>query len=313
MSAREEKTPGPPPRNNPFAKLRELAKDLPPGPISVAAVTVGAGGEQQVVLPGEEFMLVRSGTLVLRQAGAEIALAAGEQALLLRGLPLSWSSAEGAQLVVLRCTAGAAPAIAQPVKIDTGATLAPSNPPLAELLVGPTPQCRSHASYRSAPGEFVCGTWDSTPYHRLPMTFQHFELMHLLQGSVTFVDSDGTAGTFVTGDAVLFVRGGTVSVDVALDGELPRGARPDLSVDGTIEIDRIPNALHVGRPADGSTEATTDLFRLDPDGRTATRVRVRVGRGSADDVEVLDGLKEGDRVILSEMSQYGSAARVTLK
>ncbi len=109
------------------------------------------------------------------------------------------------------------------------------------------------------------------------------------------------------------VRGGTVSVDVALDGELPRGARPDLSVDGTIEIDRIPNALHVGRPADGSTEATTDLFRLDPDGRTATRVRVRVGRGSADDVEVLDGLKEGDRVILSEMSQYGSAARVTLK
>lgn len=185
--------------------------DLPPGPISVAAVTVGAGGEQQVVLPGEEFMLVRSGTLVLRQAGAEIALAAGEQALLLRGLPLSWSSAEGAQLVVLRCTAGAAPAIAQPVKIDTGATLAPSNPPLAELLVGPTPQCRSHASYRSAPGEFVCGTWDSTPYHRLPMTFQHFELMHLLQGSVTFVDSDGTAGTFVTGDAVLFVRGGTVS------------------------------------------------------------------------------------------------------
>ena len=109
------------------------------------------------------------------------------------------------------------------------------------------------------------------------------------------------------------VRGGTVSVDVALDGELPRGARPDLSVDGTIEIDRIPNALHVGRPADGSTEATTDLFRLDPDGRPATRVRVRVGRGSADDVEVLDGLKEGDRVILSEMSQYGSAARVTLK
>lgn len=109
------------------------------------------------------------------------------------------------------------------------------------------------------------------------------------------------------------VRGGTVSVDVVLDGALPRGARPDLSVDGTIEIDRIPNALHVGRPADGSTEATTDLFRLDPDGRTATRVRVRVGRGSADDVEVLDGLKEGDRVILSEMSQYGSAVRVTLK
>lgn len=109
------------------------------------------------------------------------------------------------------------------------------------------------------------------------------------------------------------VQGGTVSIDVALDGALPRAARPDLSVDGTIEIDRIPNALHVGRPADGSTEATTDLFRLDPNGRTATRVRVRVGRGSADAVEILEGLQEGDRVILSEMSQYGSAARVTLK
>ncbi|MFO1455470.1 MAG: cupin domain-containing protein [Steroidobacteraceae bacterium] len=185
--------------------------DLPPGPISVAAVSVGAGGEHGISLPGEEFVLVRTGTLRLRQAGVEIALAAGEQALLLRGLPLSWSSDGGAQLVVLRCTAGSAPAVAQPVKIDTAAALAPSNPPLAELLVGPTPQCRSHASYRTSSGEFVCGTWDSTPYHRLPMTFQHFELMHLLEGRVTFVDSNGAAGTFAAGDVVLFVRGGTVS------------------------------------------------------------------------------------------------------
>ena len=109
------------------------------------------------------------------------------------------------------------------------------------------------------------------------------------------------------------VQGGTVAVDVALDGALPRGARPDLSVDGVIEIERIPDALHVGRPADGSTEATTQLFRLEPDGRTAVRVTVRVGRGSADAVEILDGLKQGDRVILSEMSQWSTASRVTLK
>jgi len=109
------------------------------------------------------------------------------------------------------------------------------------------------------------------------------------------------------------VQSGTVTVDIALDGALPRGARPDLSVDGTVEIERIPNALYVGRPADGSTEAETQLFRLDPDGRTATRVTVRVGRGSADAVEILAGLKAGDRVILSEMSQMNTATRVTLK
>jgi uncharacterized cupin superfamily protein len=185
--------------------------DLPPGPITVAAVTLGAGVERNVVLPGEEFVLVLEGRLTLRQGDATLDLAVDDHALLLRDLPLEWSSDVGAQLIVLRCTAGGTPTIAQPVKIDTSAALSPSNPPLAELLVGPTPQCRSHASYRSPTAEFVCGTWDSTPYHRLPMLFQHFELMHLLAGSVTFIDSNGAAGTFRTGDVVLFVRGGTVS------------------------------------------------------------------------------------------------------
>lgn len=109
------------------------------------------------------------------------------------------------------------------------------------------------------------------------------------------------------------VQGGTVAVDIELEGELPRGARPDLSVDGTVEIERIPDALFVGRPADGSTEAMAQLFRLDPDGRSATRVDVQVGRGSADAVEIVKGLKEGDRVILSEMSQWIHAVRVNLK
>ncbi|MFN8589370.1 MAG: efflux RND transporter periplasmic adaptor subunit [Candidatus Eisenbacteria bacterium] len=109
------------------------------------------------------------------------------------------------------------------------------------------------------------------------------------------------------------VQGGTVAVDVTLEGALPRAARPDLSVDGTIEIDRIANALFVGRPAEASTESATTLFRLDAGGRTATRVKVRLGRGAADAVEILEGLKEGDRVILSEMSQWNTHDRVTLK
>jgi uncharacterized cupin superfamily protein len=154
---------------------------------------------------------VLAGRLTLRQNGVTLELAAGEHALVLRDLPMAWSSDVGAQLIVLRCTAGGTPTVSQPVKINTAATLAPSNPPLAELLIGPTPQCRSHASYRSPTAEFVCGTWDSTPYHRRPMLFQHFELMHLLSGSVTFIDSSGAAGTFRAGDVLLFVRGGTVS------------------------------------------------------------------------------------------------------
>ena len=109
------------------------------------------------------------------------------------------------------------------------------------------------------------------------------------------------------------VQNGTVAVDVSIEGALPRGARPDLSVDATIEIERLENVLYVGRPADGSSEATVQLFRLDPDGHVARRVPVKLGRGSASTIEILEGLKEGDQVILSEMSRWESMDRVQLK
>ena len=108
-------------------------------------------------------------------------------------------------------------------------------------------------------------------------------------------------------------QNGTVTVDVALDAALPRGARPDLSVDGTIEIDRIPNAVYVGRPAYGQAESTLAMFRLVPGGGEAERVNVRLGRGSANSVEVLDGLSPGDVVILSDMSEYEANPRVKLR
>ena len=92
------------------------------------------------------------------------------------------------------------------VPIDETAPLEPSNSPLAELLVGPKPSCRNHTDYRSTTGEFVCGTWDSTPYHRRPMLYRHIELMHLLEGTVTFQDASGSA-TFTKGDIVLAARG----------------------------------------------------------------------------------------------------------
>lgn len=105
---------------------------------------------------------------------------------------------------------------------------------------------------------------------------------------------------------------GTVTVDVALTGELPRGARPDLTVDGTIEIDRVDSTLSISRPAYGQGNSTTDLFRLTADGKHAERVTVRLGRSSVNAVEILGGLEAGDRVIISDMSRYGDADRVRL-
>jgi HlyD family secretion protein len=102
-------------------------------------------------------------------------------------------------------------------------------------------------------------------------------------------------------------------MDVALQGPLPRGARPDMSVDGTVDIERLANVLHVARPAYGQAESTVAMFRLLPGGREAERVSVRLGRGSANDIEVAGGLRPGDVVILSDMSQYESADRVRIR
>jgi HlyD family secretion protein len=109
------------------------------------------------------------------------------------------------------------------------------------------------------------------------------------------------------------VQNGTVRVDVALDGELPRGARPDLSVDGTIEIERLENVLYVGRPAYGQAESTVGLFKLTDGGRSAVRTRVALGRSSVNTIEVVNGLREGDVVILSDMSTWDAAERVRLQ
>jgi multidrug resistance efflux pump len=106
---------------------------------------------------------------------------------------------------------------------------------------------------------------------------------------------------------------GTVGVDVALTGALPRGARPDLSVDGTIEIERVSNVLYMGRPAYGQPESSVGIFRMEPDGEHARRVNVQLGRGSVNTIEIRSGLKEGDVVILSDMSAWDAAERVRVK
>jgi HlyD family secretion protein len=108
------------------------------------------------------------------------------------------------------------------------------------------------------------------------------------------------------------VQNGTVTVDVTLTGALPKGARPDLSVDGTIELEHLDDVIFVGRPAFGQERSTVGIFKLDSDGVYATRTQVQLGRSSVNTIEIVAGLQPGDRVILSDMSQWDANDRIRL-
>jgi HlyD family secretion protein len=144
---------------------------------------------------------------------------------------------------------------------------------------------------------------------RVPAT----QARDIVVGQGTAVDTRNgiVAGTVARIDPS--VREGTVTVDVTLAGELPRGARPDLAVDGTVEIERIADAVFVGRPAFGQEHATVGLFRIEPDGSHARRVQVKLGRSSVNTIEVVEGLAPGDEVILSETSRWDEFDRIKLK
>ncbi|HAB19795.1 MAG TPA: RND transporter [Verrucomicrobiales bacterium] len=122
-----------------------------------------------------------------------------------------------------------------------------------------------------------------------------------------------TRNGFVPGNVVRVdpaVQNGTVLVEIKLTGPLPRGSRPDLSVEGTIELARLDNALNVGRPVQGQPDSTVGLFRVEPDGKHAVRVPVKLGRSSVSEIEIVEGLNVGDKVILSDMSQWDGYNKV---
>lgn len=121
----------------------------------------------------------------------------------------------------------------------------------------------------------------------------------LIQGRVSRIDPAAREGTFV--------------VDVELTGPLPGSARPDLTVDGTIELERLNNVLYVGRPAFGQGQQTVGMFRLTPDGQEAVRTQVALGRNSVSTIEIVNGLKEGDQVILSDTSTMDSYSRIRVR
>jgi HlyD family secretion protein len=108
------------------------------------------------------------------------------------------------------------------------------------------------------------------------------------------------------------VQNGTVLVDVAIVNELPRGARPDLSVDGTIELERLNEVVYVGRPAFGQEKSTVGIFKLAADSNDAVRTQVQLGRSSVNTIEIVSGLQPGDKVILSDMSQWDANDRIRL-
>ena len=109
------------------------------------------------------------------------------------------------------------------------------------------------------------------------------------------------------------VLNGTRIIDVSMDGPLPAGAVPNLSVDGVIDLDRLTDVLYVGRPAFGNENSTISLFKLSPDGKTAVRVPVKVGRASVNVIQVIEGLQAGDTVILSDMSREDAVDKIRLE
>lgn len=129
------------------------------------------------------------------------------------------------------------------------------------------------------------------------------------------VDVDLHQGDIVKGSVMRVdptSQNATVEVEVSLEGSMPQGARSDLSVDGTIEIDRIPNTLYVQRPGNSQPDQTVGLFKLEPDGKTAIRTNVKFGKASVNLIEVLAGLQVGDKILISDMGQYDTVNRVRI-
>ncbi|MGE0463659.1 MAG: efflux RND transporter periplasmic adaptor subunit [Vicinamibacterales bacterium] len=163
-----------------------------------------------------------------------------------------------------------------------------------------------------APGTNLARVADPTRL-KAELRIAETQARDLTIGQVASVD---TRNGIIPGKVVRIdpaAQNGTVTVDVQLEGPLPRGARPDLSVDGTVELERLDNVLYVGRPAFGQEQSTVGLFKLNPASGEAERVQVQLGRSSVNTIEVLGGLSDGDQVVLSDMSAWDQFERIRLR
>ncbi len=157
-------------------------------------------------MPNDEIVIVLKGALRLEADGVTHALADGDAAVIPHGAAFSWATEGETVAITMR----------YPDSVATGASITPiakdpafipSAKPAADLLIGPAPECRNFNDYRVNDGKFVCGTWDSTPYHRHGFLYGHHEIMAIAKGSVTFSDPSGHAQTFTTGDVLLAEHG----------------------------------------------------------------------------------------------------------
>lgn len=186
-----------------FLSSRRVLDWAPGGPVTAGVITLEAGSGAVQSLPADEFIIVHEGSLTLTQQDATLTLGPNQSAMLNHGAAFTWSAQGPVSLIFTRYNNSQAGDGAI-VPIKQNPEMGPSaGGPLGELLLTPAPVCRNYTDYRSADGEFTCGTWDSTPYARRAMFFRHMELMHLLEGSVTFVDETGRSGTFSKGDIFL--------------------------------------------------------------------------------------------------------------
>lgn len=188
---------------------------LPPGPASVGALWLPPGTHRDAI-DADLFVLALDAPVSLHCPQGATALEPGTAAVVRAGTDLQWHAPAGACVVFMRHDGGGS-GDGGVVPIDRDPPLAPSRPPLPELLTTPTPRCRSYSDYRSADATFDCGTWDSTPYSRRATRYRHHELMHLLDGEVSFRSTQGETGTFRGGDTVLLLREAECSWDSPVD------------------------------------------------------------------------------------------------
>lgn len=177
--------------------------DWEPSPVTAGVITLGAGSGSVQSLPADEFIIVHEGILTLKQQGSTLTLGPKQSAVLKHGAAFTWSAQGPVSLIFVRYNKSQADDGAI-VPIQENPEMGPSaGGPAADLMLTPAPVCRNYTDYKTADGEFMCGTWDSTPYARRALYFRHMELMHLVEGTVTFVDETGRSGTFTKGDIFL--------------------------------------------------------------------------------------------------------------
>ena len=177
--------------------------DWEPGPVTAGAITLDAGSGSVQSLPADEFIIVNEGVLTLTHQGSTLTLRPKQSAVIQQDAAFTWRAEGPVSLIFVRYHKSR-PGGRSIVPIIEAPDMGPSaGGPAADLLLTPAPTCRNHTDYKTADGEFTCGTWDSTPYTRRALYFRHMELMHLLEGTVTFVDEAGRSGTFSKGDIFL--------------------------------------------------------------------------------------------------------------